>query len=212
MVAQNKNSKKSVRQSNVVEEQSVSVPEPTPVVEEPVVEEPVVDEKTNELDTRLSQIKVLLSDTIKEYTARLRELRELESEIRKLPGIIKKEIKNSSKKKKVSKTVDGTTKNFGFNAVCPISSELADFLKLDRGSSITRPQATKLICAYAEQNKLKNPENKSTFLNDPRFEKLFGPAIYPLNPKKNKLNVSGKVMGYDIFNLQKYLKPHFIKA
>jgi chromatin remodeling complex protein RSC6 len=105
--------------------------------------------------------------------------------------LIKKSNKNKKKKKKNSLS--------GFAIPSKITKELADFLGLDENIEIPRTDVTKLICKYIKDNHLQNPENKKIIIPDEKFKKLFEGQL----DENNKL---------EFFNIQTYLKCHFIKS
>lgn len=185
---------------------TIIAPPPTPEpVPEPIVEptpEPETSgsetEPTAGVEVQLENLRSLVNTLSKEIAEKLKVFKTIEQEIKKLSITIKKDSKKKHKKVK-----SNVSKNHGFGAPALISEDLAGFLGLPLGSKLKRPEVTSLISKYANEHGLKNPDNKTIFLPDAKLKKVFGPAIWPL--KKSDEN------GYDIFNLQKYMKPHFIK-
>ena len=205
--ARKSKSKKSVKEP--VEEVPVVVVEEVPVVVvpvvEPVVEEPVEEPVTEEdqpltLEQRLEQFRETLSGEIKSLGEKMKTLKTLDQDFKRISLEIKRHIKT-----KVKRVRAPGQSNHGFNAPGLVSDELADFLRLERGCLLRRPQVGSLISKYANANGLKDPANGSIFLPDAALKKILGPAVYPVK-KESDLN------GYSIFNLQKYLKRHFIKV
>jgi chromatin remodeling complex protein RSC6 len=187
---------------------------PEPVVEavpEPVVEAPVVvpepvssdsEVPTDSIEKQLEDLRETISSAIKELNDKLKTFRSVDASIKKLGSSIKKELK--SKKKRKTKRADGVSSEHGFNAPVKISDELAEFFDLEKGSKLRRPEVTSLISKYADKYGLKESTNKSIFNPDAKLQKLLGPAVYPLTK-------GSEVNGYGIFNLQIYLKKHFVK-
>lgn len=101
--------------------------------------------------------------------------------------------KSQSKKKKG--TGSGNTKS-GFTMPAPITAELADFLGVPSTSELSRTDVSKLIHNYIKTNGLKDAENGRNINADAKLTKLLGLG------KEDKLSY---------FNLQKYIKTHFIK-
>ena len=130
----------------------------------------------------------------------MKVMKGLDQEFKRISVDVKKHIKTKTKKVRAQ-----GSSNHGFNAPSLISDELADFLSLERGSLLRRPQAGSLISKYANEKGLKDASNGSIFLPDKNLKKILGPAVFPI--KKESDN-----KGYSIFNLQKYLKRHFIKV
>jgi upstream activation factor subunit UAF30 len=61
---------------------------------------------------------------------------------------------------------------------------------------LSRTDATRKIAAYIKEHNLQNPDNRREILSDATLTSLFSLT------KEDKLNY---------FNLQRYIKPHFIK-
>lgn len=172
------------------------VPEVVEAVEVPEVEEPSLE---TDIGSRLEELKSVIHDMEKGLVEKLKSFKLIEQQLKKISIAYKKESKRKQKRTKSTSSV-----NHGFNAFVSISKDLADFLEVSPDTKFRRPQVTILISEYAKNNDLKNPENKGIYLPDEKLKKIFGPPIYPLRSDKSK-------NGYDMFNLQKYMKPHFDK-
>jgi len=85
----------------------------------------------------------------------------------------------------------------GFSKPTKISEELCSFLGLAPNTEISRTQTTRLLTAYIRSKDLANPENRRFILPDEPLRKLLRV------PAAEKLSY---------FNLQKYLRPHYVKA
>lgn len=87
----------------------------------------------------------------------------------------------------------------GFAKPTKISEELCDFLGAAKNSEKARTDVTKAIHKYVQEKSLSDPKNKRIILahKDPVLKKLLGVT--------DKDNVT-------YFNLQRYLKRHFIKT
>ena len=66
---------------------------------------------------------------------------------------------------------------------------------------MARTDVTKAIGKYIKDHGLQNTENKRKFTPDSKLSKLFGP-----------LQAKHKEKGFEYFNLQTYLAPHFPKS
>ena len=97
-------------------------------------------------------------------------------------------------KRKKSK---GSRAPSGFVKPTAISKDLAKFLGVAENTMIARTDVTKLITSYVKDNKLHAPNNGRQILPDKKLMAL-------LDCK------SSDEVTY--FNLQKYMKPHFIKT
>lgn len=105
--------------------------------------------------------------------------------------LLKKSNKNNKKKKKKNSLS-------GFAVPTKITNELAEFLNLEENTQISRTDVTSLICKYIKDNDLQNPDNKKIILPDDRLKKLFNGYL-------------GEEDQLEFFNIQSYLKYHFIK-
>lgn len=119
----------------------------------------------------------------------------LKSDVKVIAKTIVREQKVAQKNSKASRRASGKERQpSGFVKPTPISNELADFLGKNQGSEMARTEASKEIHQYIRTHGLAtgrdiNPDAKLSVL----------------------LNVqSGDKLTY--FNLQRYMKHHFLKA
>jgi len=68
---------------------------------------------------------------------------------------------------------NGNRVRSGINRPRLVSESMCDFMKLPRGSSIARTDATVAINAYIRKMKLQDEENKRQFKIDDELQKLF---------------------------------------
>jgi chromatin remodeling complex protein RSC6 len=85
----------------------------------------------------------------------------------------------------------------GFARPTNISESLANFIKVDPTTQISRTEVTKYIIKYIQTHKLQNPECKTQILPDDDLRTLLGPNI------PNPLTY---------FNIQKCMNRHFIRT
>ena len=85
----------------------------------------------------------------------------------------------------------------GFVKPASISKDLAKFLGVPEDTKMARTDVTKMITSYVKEHKLQDNENGRKIVPDAKLKAL-------LNIK------AGEEVTY--FNLQKYMKPHFLKA
>ena len=172
----------------------VPVIEVAPVVE-PVVDavvEPVVDESELNYDTEFTDI-----------TERLRAaatlIKELTSHVSKLEKRVVRDRKVMNKKMKgrVKRNVDPNKPPSGFAKPGPISEELRKFLDLEKDTLIARTEVTKRITLYCKKHSLQQDEDKRNINADATLTKLLRLG------KDDKLT---------FFNLQKFMKVHYIPA
>ena len=119
---------------------------------------------------------------------------------------INKDIKTFEKliKKFVSKYIKKETKpkkprkKSGFALPVTISDELCEFMGIEKGSKVSRPQATQFLTNYIQNNNVVNPEKKNIIIPDEKLTKLLGDDI-----KDFELNY---------FNIQTFMSKHFLKG
>ena len=163
-----------------------------PVVETPVVAEtPAADTtvdtnaKLAEFGSKINQVSTLLAAMKADYKS--------------LEKSIAKDLKNASKSKKSKKSsVPNPNRQLsGFVKPSVVSDDLLAFVGKEKGTMMSRVEVSKEITAYIEKNGLKDKENGRQINPDAKLTKL--------------LQISaGEVLTY--FNLQRYLKIHFVKA
>ena len=179
-----------------------AAPAPAPVAEvaavvAPVVETPVVAEtpaadttvdtnaKLAEFGSKINQVSTLLAAMKADYKS--------------LEKSIAKDLKNASKSKKSKKSsVPNPNRQLsGFVKPSVVSDDLLAFVGKEKGTMMSRVEVSKEITAYIEKNGLKDKENGRQINPDAKLTKLLQIG-------------AGEVLTY--FNLQRYLKIHFVKA
>lgn len=179
---------------------------PAPVVVPLVTLAPVV------VETKVDETKSLSSDAIlTALDAKIQQLSSIISSLKNDSKTLRKEILSNKKafdklekksaKKKRAAPVDGEEvkpRNSGFMRPVKISDELASFLGKTAGTVMGRQDANDEIRQYVSLHNLKETEKgKGRNINpDAKLSSLL------------KLPV-GEQLTY--FNLQKYMKPHFIR-
>jgi chromatin remodeling complex protein RSC6 len=167
-------------------------PVETPVVapvatETPATETPVdastLASKLNDFGSKIQQVTTILSSMKADY--------------RLLEKSVSRELKAATKSKKAKKASSGNRQPSGFVKPSVISDELITFLGKEAGTMMSRVEVSKGINAYITANSLK--------------DKVSGRQINP-DAKLATLLKIGKDEVLTYFNLQKYLKIHFIKA
>ena len=163
-----------------------------PVVETPVVAEtPAADTtvdtnaKLAEFGSKINQVSTLLAAMKADYKS--------------LEKSIAKDLKNASKSKKSKKSsVPNPNRQLsGFVKPSVVSDDLLAFVGKEKGTMMSRVEVSKEITAYIEKNGLKDKENGRQINPDAKLTKLLQIG-------------AGEVLTY--FNLQRYLKIHFVKA
>jgi chromatin remodeling complex protein RSC6 len=175
---------KKVKSSKPVVKTDIAVDAPV-VVEEAAV---VVD---------ASSLTAKLAD----YSSKIQQLSSvvslLKTEYKQLEKTVARELKNAQKFASKKKRSSGNRAPSGFVKPTRISDELALFLGKEKGTELARTAVSKEINAYIRANSLQDKENGRKIHADVKLAKLL------------KL---GKEDELTYFNLQKYMKNHFIKA
>lgn len=176
----------------------VETPSQAPVVEvlAPVAsavetQAPVADAAPESVASKLSEF----STKIQQYVSLGASLK---AEYKALERYISRELKNAQKaSSKKSKTKNsGNRKPSGFVKPTLISNELATFLGKPEGIEMARTEVSKEINSYIRAHDLKNKENGRKIMPDASLKKL--------------LNI-GDSDELTFFNLQRYIKHHFVK-
>ncbi len=163
---------------------------PAPVVA-PVVEAPVetpadassLASKLNDFGSKIQQATAILSGMKADY--------------KQLEKVVSRELKAASKSKKGKKATNVNRQPSGFVKPSVISDELIKFLGKEPGTMMSRVEVSKGINEYIKSNNLK--------------DKVSGRQINP-DAKLATLLKVGKDEVLTYFNLQKFLKVHFVKS
>lgn len=190
-VAEKKAAKKPKAAAAPVVETPVAAPVAAPVAEAPVAETPAADTtvdtnaKLAEFGSKINQVSTLLAAMKADYKS--------------LEKSIAKDLKNASKSKKSKKSsVPNPNRQLsGFVKPSVVSDDLLAFVGKEKGTMMSRVEVSKEITAYIEKNSLKDKENGRQINPDAKLTKLLQIG-------------AGEVLTY--FNLQRYLKIHFVKA
>lgn len=171
-----------------------------PVVLAPVVQEPVVeDSKTlsseailTAIDAKIQQVGSILASLKNDSKALRKQIAQDKKATEKLAK------KSAKKKRAVVEGEEAKPRNSGFMRPVKISDELASFLGKATGTVMGRQDANDEIRKYVSTNNLKETE-KGKGRNINPDAKLSALLKLPANEQLT------------YFNLQKYMKPHFIK-
>ena len=170
----------------------------TPVVENSVAPvantiTPVVVENTTDISS--------LPTRMTEFSAKLQQLISLFSTVKNdfktLEKSVAREMKNAQKLYSKKRRNNGNRKPSGFIKPTRISDELAEFLEKTTGTEMARTEVSREINAYIQKHGLQDKSN--------------GRKINP-DAKLTKLLKISKDDELTYFNLQKFMKHHFIKA
>ena len=122
-------------------------------------------------------------------------LKEIQAELK----VAQKEFDklNKTKLKAEKKRANARTTPSGFAKPTKISDELCAFLTVAKGTEMARTEVTRKLNAYIKENGLFDQANKRKILPNAALKKLLGCK-------------DGDDVSY--FNVQRYMKRHFIKA
>ena len=191
MVRTTKSEKSSAPVENVVVEKKKSskkekapAPAPEPVVEEaPEVSDDSIASKLGDYSAKLQQLANLFTS--------------LKSDFKTLEKTVSRELKNAQKNSQKKRKVSANRQPSGFVKPTRISDELAAFLGKTVGSEMARTEVSKEINLYIREKKLQDKDN--------------GRKIHPDAALTKLLNI-GKGEELTYFNLQRYMKHHFLMA
>jgi len=171
---------------------------PKKVKAAPVVEStPVVAP----LDGETSEVVVSLTSKLAEFGEKINQLTNvvsvMKTEYKALDKAVARELKAALKASQKKKRTSGNRAPSGFVKPTLISDELAAFLGKEKGTHLARTAVSKEINAYIRAANLQDPTNGRKINPDAKLAKLLKLA-------------KGDELTY--FNLQKYMKHHFIKT
>jgi upstream activation factor subunit UAF30 len=197
--------KATVQKTPVVDEKAPVVDEKAPVVDEkaPVVDEkaPIVDEKAPVVEEKAPDTSVegvfytKLSSFISKIASINKEVKELQVMGKTLEKDFNNVIKVMSKQKNKNKNSESKRAS-GFAMPSLLSTELYQFLGIKEGELVPRTDVTKMLNNYIVKNGLRNEKDKRKILPDEKLKKI--------------LNCTDDD-DVHYFNLQQFLKHHFIK-
>ena len=163
-----------------------AVPSPAPAVDGTVSEEVVADD--------LVELLTSFSNKINQGTAFFTALK---AQFKVLQKSVLKAHKTAQKVSNRKNKRSGNRKPSGFVRPTLISDELAEFLGKPSGTELARTEVSKEINNYIRTNKLQDEKNGRQINADPKLSTLLRlPA--------------GDSLTY--FNLQRYMKHHFVKV
>jgi chromatin remodeling complex protein RSC6 len=160
-----------------------AAPAVAPVVEAAPVDPNSTSVKLTELSAKVQQIASLLSA--------------LKSDLKNVEKNYARDMKAAQKASAKKRRNNGNRKPSGFVKPTRISDELASFLGKPVGTEMARTEVSKEINSYITSNSLQDKTN--------------GRKIIP-DVKLTQLLKIGKDDELTYFNLQRFMKHHFIKA
>ena len=170
----------------IVDTPAVEVPAiEVPAVEVPAIEAPAVEESSSEI--LFKKLNAQFQDLVVVMKTIQANLKVLEKEVAKDRKELQKKCKKKNDKKKAS----------GFAVPTLITNNLSSFLGLPDESQVARTDVTSQVIAYVKSHNLQNPANKRQILPDVALATLLQAP-------------EGDVITF--FNIQTYLKKHFLPA
>lgn len=168
---------------------------PTPVPESAPAADaaPAAAEHVEEISSMNEKLAV--------FSAKLAQLANLfvsvKADFKQLEKTVAREFRNAQKSSSRKKKPTTSRKAAGFAKPTLISNELAAFLGKDAGVELSRTQVSSEIDRYIKSNGLQDKKNGRVIVPDAKLL-----ALLKINPNEE--------LSY--FNLQRYMKPHFIKT
>jgi chromatin remodeling complex protein RSC6 len=143
-------------------------------------------------DAQLNLLFTAVEDGLTRYKSLLTTLKEIRRNLAKERKDVQKIMKSSQMKtrKKAGRT------NGGFTKPVPLSAPMCTFLNVSASTELPRTEVTRRVTAYIKENKLQNENDRKQILPDNTLKTLL-------------FMKDGDVLTY--FNLQRYLKYHFLK-
>tara|TARA_Y100001970_G_C13949352_1_gene707419 strand:- start:64 stop:681 length:618 start_codon:yes stop_codon:yes gene_type:complete len=190
--ASSKSSTKPVKKVTKKETTPAPAPAPTPAPAPAVAN--VVQEPTQTIESSMSEVLGSFTESIQALTLSLNKLK---TDFKELEKKVLREAKSMDKVNAKRNRNKGTRAPSGFVKPAAISPELAKFLGVEPGVKMARTDVTKMITSYVKEHNLQASDNGRRIIPDAKLKAL--------------LNVTDKDE-VTYFNLQKYMKHHFVKA
>ena len=135
---------------------------------------------------KIDELELALIANKKSAELALLEIRNLKKQIKKI------------KPQKNKKVLNPDRKPHGFAVPSVVSDELCAFMKVEKGTLVSRTNVTKRLTEYIRENKLQNPEHKRQIVPDKILSSLLGDTV--------------KDAYLTHFTIQKFMNHHFSKA
>ena len=162
---------------------AVEVAAPAALPSEVPVDVATLSSKLGDFSSKIQQVAALLTS--------------MKSDYKTLEKTVARELKQATKSSGKKRKTSANKSPSGFVKPTKISDELIKFLGKEPGTEMSRVEVSKEINAYINEHKLKDEKCGRQINPDAKLTKLL---------KINKDEV------LTFFNLQRYLKIHFIKA
>ena len=216
-----------VRQSKSAAASATPVSAPAPAVTVVVETAPVTEKKVKKTKTPVVPVEVpvstpsevaapaatsdaadaapvdaaTLASKLGDFSSKIQQvaalLTSMKSDYKTLEKTVARELKQASKSSGKKRKTSANKNPSGFVKPTKISDELIKFLGKEPGTEMSRVEVSKEVNAYINEHKLKDEKCGRQITPDAKLTKLL---------KINKDEI------LTFFNLQRYLKIHFIKA
>ena len=176
---------------------TVETPAPAVVQESAakvVKTKPDLKESLAALDERFSTLATSLATFKELHTQITKDLKSLQKDVTRT---IRENSKKTRQKRVLTEEEKANRTPSGFAKPGLISDELCTFLGKPSGTEIARTEVTKFLTSYIKEHELQDPNEKRRIHPDDKLRKL--------------LNVTDEDK-VTYFNIQKYMKVHFIKS
>lgn len=202
---------------NVPNDSSKNVPndsENVPIDSENI---PVNNKKVDleNLDKLIDNTLKLILDERDEGKKAIEQLRKIKKDFKAVLREVKKY--RNRRTQRAGGTVNHRRSGFYDPRTLGLSTKLCEFLGVDHGTRMSHDAVAERVRNYIKNNNLQNPENRRDIILDEKLERLFGNEterrntmeIRKLEKPSLKSEADGKL---SYFNLQSFLRPHFIKT
>ena len=190
---------KKVKKTKAPAVEVAAAPAPAPVLPSEVVAAPEV--AASALPSEVPVDVATLSSKLGDFSSKIQQvaalLTSMKSDYKVLERTVARELKQATKSKGKNRKTSANKNPSGFVKPTKISDELIKFLGKEAGTEMSRVEVSKEINAYINEHKLKDEKCGRQINPDAKLTKLL---------KINKDEI------LTFFNLQRYLKIHFIKA
>ena len=173
--------KKASKKETVVE----AAPAPVEQVAAPVADA----SESNEISDKMSEFAAKLTQLMAIYTA-------IRQDFKLLSKTVERDIKAAQKLSAKKRRSSGKRQPAGVIKPTLITDELATFLGKASGTEMARTEVSKEINQYIRENKLQDENNGRIIKPDAKLKKLLR-----VGPEEE----------LTYFNLQRYMKHHFVK-
>jgi chromatin remodeling complex protein RSC6 len=161
-------------------------------LEAPVAIDPTTSSSTQDMPSKIADFNNKYNQVVSMLSSLKQSFKSIEKTAQRDWRVAQKAL--AKKTKKAEKRSPS-----GFVRPCLISDEMARFLELEVGTMIARTTVSKLINTYIRTNNLQDKTHGRNINPDEKLATLLN--VQPDSPEK-----------LTYFNLQRYMKHHFIKA